>query len=149
MTLEPPSYVQKSLGTSRLAWIPLVGADEMWHAVRKQAESASTPAEEGSLVSAANRQMMCLRLTCDWYHLMSTSKKLFSHIDMFGTWNIKLCYYFVKKDWLKMTVFWDGAPCSLVEIFRRFRGAYYLHYYLKIQFVIKRKQNASPLQSSD
>jgi hypothetical protein len=27
---------------------------------------------------------------------------------------------------LKMTVFWDVAKCSLVEIDRRFRGAYYL-----------------------
>jgi hypothetical protein len=25
---------------------------------------------------------------------------------------------------MKMTVFWDVAPCSLVEINRRFRGAY-------------------------
>jgi hypothetical protein len=27
-----------------------------------------------------------------------------------------------------MTVFWDVAPCSLVEIDRRFTGAYCLHY---------------------
>jgi hypothetical protein len=26
-----------------------------------------------------------------------------------------------------MTVFWDVAPCSLVKIDRRFRGAYWLH----------------------
>jgi hypothetical protein len=24
----------------------------------------------------------------------------------------------------KMTVFWDVAPCSLVEVYRRFRGAF-------------------------
>jgi hypothetical protein len=29
---------------------------------------------------------------------------------------------------MKMTVFWNVAPCSLVEIDRRFRGAYYLHH---------------------
>jgi hypothetical protein len=29
---------------------------------------------------------------------------------------------------LKMTVFWDVAPCSLAEVYRRFRGAYCLHY---------------------
>jgi hypothetical protein len=28
---------------------------------------------------------------------------------------------------MKMTVFWDVAPCSLVEVDRRFRGAYCLH----------------------
>jgi hypothetical protein len=28
---------------------------------------------------------------------------------------------------MKMTVFWDVAPCSLVEVDRRLRGAYYLH----------------------
>jgi hypothetical protein len=27
-----------------------------------------------------------------------------------------------------MTVFWDVAPCSLVEVYRRFRGACYLHH---------------------
>jgi hypothetical protein len=25
-------------------------------------------------------------------------------------------------------VFWDVAPCSLVEVYRRFRGAYCLHH---------------------
>jgi hypothetical protein len=29
---------------------------------------------------------------------------------------------------MKMTVFWDAAPCSLVEIDRRFRGTYCLHH---------------------
>jgi hypothetical protein len=29
---------------------------------------------------------------------------------------------------MKMTVFWDTAPCSLVEVYRRFRGALYLHH---------------------
>jgi hypothetical protein len=29
---------------------------------------------------------------------------------------------------MKMTVFWDVALCSLVEIDRRFRGAYCLHH---------------------
>jgi hypothetical protein len=27
-----------------------------------------------------------------------------------------------------MSIFWDVAPCSLVEIDRRFRGAYCLHH---------------------
>jgi hypothetical protein len=27
-----------------------------------------------------------------------------------------------------MTVFWDIAPCCLVEVYRRFRGAYCLHH---------------------
>jgi hypothetical protein len=31
-----------------------------------------------------------------------------------------------KESSQKMTVFWDVAPCSLVEIERRFRGAYCL-----------------------
>jgi hypothetical protein len=25
---------------------------------------------------------------------------------------------------MKMAVFWDVAPCSLVEVYRRFRGAF-------------------------
>jgi hypothetical protein len=29
---------------------------------------------------------------------------------------------------MKMTVIWDVAPCSLVEIVLRFRGAYCIHH---------------------
>jgi hypothetical protein len=29
---------------------------------------------------------------------------------------------------MKMAVFWDFAPCSMVEIDQRFRGAYCLHH---------------------
>jgi hypothetical protein len=29
--------------------------------------------------------------------------------------------------WVKMTSFWDVPPCSLVEVYRRFRGACFLH----------------------
>jgi hypothetical protein len=29
---------------------------------------------------------------------------------------------------MKMTVFWDVAPCSLVEVYRRFRGTFFLHH---------------------
>jgi hypothetical protein len=29
---------------------------------------------------------------------------------------------------MKMTVFRDAGPCSLVKIYRRFRGAYCLHH---------------------
>jgi hypothetical protein len=34
-----------------------------------------------------------------------------------------------------MTVFWDVAPCSVVEIIRRFRGAYYLHHQVYFHFL--------------
>jgi hypothetical protein len=30
---------------------------------------------------------------------------------------------------MKMAVFWDVAPCGLVDIDRRFRGAYCLHHH--------------------
>jgi hypothetical protein len=30
---------------------------------------------------------------------------------------------------MKMIVFWDVVPCSLVDIDRRFRGAYCLHHH--------------------
>jgi hypothetical protein len=29
---------------------------------------------------------------------------------------------------MKITVFWDVAPYSLVEVYRRFKGAYCLHH---------------------
>jgi hypothetical protein len=29
---------------------------------------------------------------------------------------------------MKMTAFWDIAPCSLIEVDRRFRGAYCVHH---------------------
>jgi hypothetical protein len=30
---------------------------------------------------------------------------------------------------MKMTVFWVVVPCSLVEVYRRFRGACYVHHH--------------------
>jgi hypothetical protein len=29
---------------------------------------------------------------------------------------------------LKITAFWDIAPCSLIEVYQHFRGAYCLHH---------------------
>jgi hypothetical protein len=34
---------------------------------------------------------------------------------------------------MKMTVFWDTAPCGLIKIGRRFRGVYCLHYIIMEQ----------------
>jgi hypothetical protein len=34
----------------------------------------------------------------------------------------------LKNSYLKMTVFWDVAPCSLIEIDQCFRGAYCFHH---------------------
>jgi hypothetical protein len=31
-------------------------------------------------------------------------------------------FHVLKAASMKMTVFWDVAPCSLVEVYRRFRG---------------------------
>jgi hypothetical protein len=33
---------------------------------------------------------------------------------------------------MKTTVFWDGAPCSLVETDQSFRGAYWLHHHITL-----------------
>jgi hypothetical protein len=33
-----------------------------------------------------------------------------------------------RKIFMKMTAFWDVAPCCLVDVDRRFRGAYCLHH---------------------
>jgi hypothetical protein len=30
---------------------------------------------------------------------------------------------------MKMTVFWDVVPCSLVQVYRRFRCVYWLHHH--------------------
>jgi hypothetical protein len=29
---------------------------------------------------------------------------------------------------MKITVFWDVSPCNLVEVYRCFRGAHFLHH---------------------
>jgi hypothetical protein len=47
-----------------------------------------------------------------------------------GSWNIPQVHH---TTWnavttLKMTVFWDISPCSLVEVHQHFRGAYCLHH---------------------
>jgi hypothetical protein len=36
-----------------------------------------------------------------------------------------------------MAVFWDVAPCSLVEVYRRFRGAYCLHLQVVITLMME------------
>jgi hypothetical protein len=41
--------------------------------------------------------------------------------------NINLVRFRVLTASMKMTVFWDVAPCSLIEIYRRYRDAYCLH----------------------
>jgi hypothetical protein len=44
----------------------------------------------------------------------------FSHLNpVHSVWSMSL---------IKMTVFWNTAPCSLVEVYRRFWGAYCLHH---------------------
>jgi hypothetical protein len=51
---------------------------------------------------------------------------------------------------MRMTVFWDDAPCSLVEIHRRFRDAYCLRHPLKIRGQIKIYLHIlNPLRDSD
>jgi hypothetical protein len=37
----------------------------------------------------------------------------------------------------KMAVFWFVAPCSLVEVYRRFRGAYCLHHECSIALMME------------
>jgi hypothetical protein len=46
---------------------------------------------------------------------MATTRNLFSFMNVADDIHVK------------MAVFWDVAPCSLVEIDRRFRGANYQH----------------------
>jgi hypothetical protein len=47
-------------------------------------------------------------------------------------WNNVVCsmvrFQVVTEASMKMTVFWDDVPCSLVEVYRHFRGAYRLHH---------------------
>jgi hypothetical protein len=38
---------------------------------------------------------------------------------------------------MKMSVFWDIGPFSLVETGRRFRGAYYLHHHELIALMLE------------
>jgi hypothetical protein len=40
--------------------------------------------------------------------------------------------YISDKCWLKMTVFWDMAPCSRVKVCRRFRRAYCLNFLIHV-----------------
>jgi hypothetical protein len=40
---------------------------------------------------------------------------------------------------LKMAVFWDVAPCSMVEVYRRFRDACSLHHHVLVIYVSFRR----------
>jgi hypothetical protein len=56
-----------------------------------------------------------------------------SHLYI-GKWNYQL----------KMAVFWVIAPCSLIEIYRRFKGACYLHH----QAIVLMMEEASSSETS-
>jgi hypothetical protein len=42
--------------------------------------------------------------------------------------NFELKFQVFMVMYMTITVFWDVAPCSLVESYQRFRGAYCLHH---------------------
>jgi hypothetical protein len=48
---------------------------------------------------------------------------------------------------MKMAVFWDIAPCSLVKIDRRFKGAYCLHHQVNF-YQTTRRNNPEDKSSS-
>jgi len=48
---------------------------------------------------------------------------------------------------MNMAVFWDVAVCSLIEIDRRFRGAYLLHCNCYDEAPLKRRWTSSRLSS--
>jgi hypothetical protein len=62
----------------------------------------------------SGRQKYCGVYVGLWVHLVSLP-----HFLLFTV--LRLCI-------LEMTVFWVVAPCSLVEVYRRLRGACCLHY---------------------
>jgi hypothetical protein len=47
--------------------------------------------------------------------------------NLFKIRNRPVTFQVLKAESMKMNIFWD-VPCSLVEIDRRFRDAYCLHY---------------------
>jgi hypothetical protein len=54
---------------------------------------------------------------------------------------------------MEMTVFWDVALCSIVDVLRRFRGAYCLHYHGALmkegqQEPVKRRQTSTRLHDA-
>jgi hypothetical protein len=55
--------------------------------------------------------------------LFALSKWYSTHVDLTTrTSALKL------QEVVKISIFWDVAPCSIVEVDRRFRGAYCLHH---------------------
>jgi hypothetical protein len=49
---------------------------------------------------------------------------------------------------VKMTAFWDIAPCSLVDVDRRFRGAYCLHHQSNPHRPLKRRSTPTRLHGA-
>jgi hypothetical protein len=49
-------------------------------------------------------------------------------LTLMGENKLKARFQVLTAKCMKMTVFWDVVPCSLLEIDRRFRGAYCLHH---------------------
>jgi hypothetical protein len=68
------------------------------------------------------------------YHIRMNSSE--AHQDgLFG--------FLQRQQSSQMTAFWDTAPCSLVEVDRRFRGAYCLHRITALMMVAVRISKTS------
>jgi hypothetical protein len=58
--------------------------------------------------------------------LMRAHARTLTETETFSVYAFFICGN--KNVLVKITVFWDVAPCSLVEVYRRFRGTCCLHH---------------------
>jgi hypothetical protein len=50
---------------------------------------------------------------------------------------------------MKTTVFWNIAPCILVEVYRRFRGAYCLYSFIAVSLANNNLYEGALLEKRD
>jgi hypothetical protein len=110
-------------------WSPVQGVVPTSHMWGGQGPSRTEPRSEP--VSAPLKQICGLYLVSCIFH--STKSSILYLLSLKVLWAGScgrlqthyeaMTFYTQLNSSFKMTVFWDVAPCSLVEVYRRFRGA--------------------------
>jgi hypothetical protein len=90
--------------------------------------------------------MLMFTEACHWNYvepvISSQPILIFSNLHLCPKWSLRL--RFSNKMYIKITVFWVVAPCSLVGVYQRFRGPCCLHLMMEADFLLTTLKTSNP-----